>query len=72
MQVKLHAECPRCGLETTLKARDFSAQATVALISWGDLDEELVGAEICGECYTELRDILVERTDEVAKVKVAS
>ena len=71
MSNKNVSECPRCGVEGTLKARHFSPQATVALLSWGDLEEELVGAEICGECYAELREVLVERTDDVENVRKA-
>jgi len=70
MSKTIHAECPRCGIEATLKDRQFSNQAVAALIAWGELPTELAGAEICSECYSELRDILVERTDEVAISKV--
>lgn len=58
-------ECPRCGMEGSLRDRDFSDQAVAALVSWGEIEKEHVGLQMCGECYSELRDVLVERTDEV-------
>lgn len=63
MSIKQFKECPRCGIEASLKEREFSAQAIVSLIKMGDLEEELVGKPICGECYTELRDVLVESSE---------
>lgn len=66
MNTKIYANCPRCGIDGSLKDRDFSNQAIAALVTWGELEKEVVGKPICGECYTELRDVLVERTDEVS------
>jgi hypothetical protein len=71
MSMKQLNECPRCGIEASLKVREFSAQAIVSLIDLGDLEEDLVGMPICGECYTELRDVLVENHNPVVDKKVA-
>lgn len=66
------AECPRCGMHATLKAREFSPQARSALVAWGEIEEGHQMAEICGECYSELREVLVERADEIPRAKKAS
>ena len=65
-------ECPRCANPARLQKRTFSDQALAALIVWKDLDEKLVDHPICDDCYEELRDILMERTEEVKKVKPRS
>lgn len=63
-------DCPRCGNCSRLQKRVFSDQATAALVVWNDLDERLVGEAICEDCYGELRDILIERTEDVRKIQV--
>ena len=61
-------ECPRCANTTRLAKRTFSDQALAALIVWNDLPKELVDESICEDCYGELRDILIERIEEVKAV----
>lgn len=62
-------ECPRCSNEARLTKRTFSDQALAALIVWNDLSEKLVDEAICDDCYAELRDILIERIEDVKAVK---
>ncbi len=62
-------ECPRCANEARLAKRTFSDQALAALIVWKDLAKNLVSEPICDDCYAELRDILIERTEEVKTIK---
>ncbi|MCX6130146.1 MAG: hypothetical protein NTX25_13905 [Proteobacteria bacterium] len=62
-------DCPRCGNTARLEKRPFSDQVVAALITWGDIEQSLVGQAICEECYTELRDILIERSEDIKKVK---
>lgn len=62
------ATCPRCELEGKLKKREFSDQALAALISWGDLNESLVDEPVCDECYRELRDVLIDNSEELVSV----
>ena len=61
-------ECPRCANPSRLQKRTFSDQALAALIVWNDLSENLVEESICDDCYGELRDILIERIEEVRAV----
>ena len=42
--------------------------ALAALITWGDLEEELVDEAICDDCYKELRDVLIENSDDLTKI----
>jgi len=64
------AECPRCGIEGKLQKRTFSEQAIAALVVWEELDRALVDEPTCNDCYRELRDVLIDRSEDVSKVKV--
>jgi|NOAtaT_7_FD_contig_31_4056214_length_369_multi_6_in_0_out_0_2 hypothetical protein len=63
-------DCPRCGIVGRLSKRSFSDQAVAALLIWGDLEESLVGQAICDGCYGELRDVLIERCEELKHMDV--
>ena len=60
-------KCPRCSGEEKTRIRSFSDQATAALVVWGELNKKLVGQPICNSCYEELRDVLIDRADELAR-----
>ena len=60
--------CPRCGVNNKLKARTFSDQAIAAMIVWGEMSKEIVDQPICDDCYEELREVLIDRSDEVSKM----
>ena len=62
------AECPQCGIEGKLNKPSFSDQATAALVVWGELDAGLIGQAICRDCYNELRETLIDRSDELSKI----
>ena len=68
MNIKV-CDCPRCVENTKVQKRLFSAMALSALITWGDLEQELVDEAICDNCYKELRDVLIENTDELSKME---
>lgn len=57
--------CPRCGIDGFLQKRTFSDQALAALVSWEELEASLVDEAVCHECYVELRDVLIERSEEL-------
>ncbi len=61
-------DCPRCSNAARLEKRPFSDQALAALIIWGDMEQKLVKEPICEECYNELRDILIERGEDIKKI----
>ena len=54
------SKCPRCEVSAKLRPRDFSDQAIATLVSYGDLDKNHVGVPVCDECYSDLRDMLIE------------
>lgn len=56
--------CPRCGVDSVLQKRVFSDQALAALIVWEELEARLIDHAVCQECYVELRDVLIEKSEE--------
>jgi hypothetical protein len=46
----------------------FNDVAIAALITWGDIEEELVDDAICDNCYKELRDVLIENSDALTEI----
>jgi hypothetical protein len=62
------ADCPRCGIEGKIQKRSFSNQALAALVVWGELEQQLIDKPICHDCYVEMRDVLIERSDDLVKV----
>lgn len=59
------SECPNCGADSKLKSREFSSDAWSALLHWGEINDQVVASPICEDCYSELRDVLIDRADEV-------
>jgi len=57
--------CPRCGGDEACREASFSSSALAALVVWGELNKRFIDEPICGECIADLRDVLVERADEV-------
>lgn len=64
-------DCPRCDERSRLRARVFSDQATAALVAWRELDEHTVGQAICDNCYDELREVMIDRADDLANGNMA-
>lgn len=62
-------ECPRCSNTARLAKRSFSDQALAALVVWKDLSEKLIEEPLCEDCYEELREILIERIEDVKAVE---
>ncbi len=57
--------CPRCSSFSFCKPREFSNKAWHALRVWHEVEEKLEKQPICSDCYIELREILIDRADEV-------
>jgi hypothetical protein len=57
--------CPNCETKATCKQRDFSEKAVAALMFWGEINPNAHGKAICDDCYGELREVLIDRADEV-------
>jgi len=57
--------CHHCGSGAKSIKREFSPHALRALISWGEFRRENVDQPICEGCYKDIRDVLIERSDEI-------
>lgn len=57
--------CPRCAGYEACRETSFSNAALTALVVWGELAKRLIEEPICSECIADLREVLVERADEV-------
>lgn len=65
-------ECPHCGAsDVKIKTREISMAAWNALLAWQDVDSETIGKPICQQCYDELREILIDRADEIHSAGIA-
>lgn len=58
-------ECSNCKCMARARRRDFSSQAWTVLLFWNEIGKEAVDQAICDECYGDLRDILIDRADEI-------
>jgi|GEM_PF-3070640 hypothetical protein len=66
MSKAIHAVCTVCCEDRKSRYREFSPHAWTALLNWGEIDNPMIGQAMCDDCYTEFRDLLIERSDEVA------
>lgn len=57
--------CSNCGDETKCRRRDFSEQAWAVLVIWGEVQSPTVDQPICENCYNELREVLIDRSEEI-------
>lgn len=57
--------CSHCGEEAKIRRREFSEQAYSALLAWGEIQESVVDQAICDHCYRELREVLIDRADDI-------
>lgn len=57
--------CAHCGEEAKIRRREFSEQAYSALLAWGEIQESVVDQAICDHCYRELREVLIDRADDI-------
>ena len=59
------AVCKNCQEEERSYRRTFSEQAWTVLLLWKEISPEAVEQPICDSCYDELREILIDRRDEI-------
>jgi hypothetical protein len=64
--MQMTQQCAHCTAETRCSRRDFSEQAWSVLLSWKEVNKSSVDQPLCGDCYDELREILIDRADEMA------
>lgn len=63
--VHIAQTCASCHGDQRSAKREFSDQAWAALVSWGEIARQAVDQPICTDCYTNLRDVLIERSEEI-------
>lgn len=68
MKVRAVDACYHCGARVQVRIRQFSERAVSALVRWGELQSDISNKAICQDCYTELREILIERTHEMEQM----
>lgn len=59
-------DCPHCGEESRCRRREFSEQTWSVLSAWGEVENASVDQPICDSCYNDLREILIDRADEIS------
>jgi hypothetical protein len=57
--------CGNCETDTKCRRRDFSEQAWSVLVLWAEVATSAVDQPICDDCYNELREVLIDRADEI-------
>ena len=67
MSLKKKNKCICCGQkETVASKRAFSKQSWTMLLHWGEVQTPPEdGALTCEKCYWELREVLIDRADEI-------
>ena len=57
--------CPNCNSSTSTRQRTFSHQAWTLLLLWNEINPAAIHHPLCDTCYNEMRDLLIERAEEV-------
>ena len=68
MRKSVTNSCNVCCEARKSRTREFSPNAWSALTIWGEVTTSMMGQPICEGCYRELRDLLIERTDEFERM----
>ena len=64
-QAQKFTSCKNCGTQSFCRRRSFSVQAWTVLLLWNEINPGCVDQAICEQCYDEMRDILIDRADEI-------
>lgn len=64
-QTQKFTSCKNCATQTFCRRRTFSVQAWTVLLLWNEINPGCVDQAICDQCYEEMRDILIDRADEI-------
>ncbi len=60
-----YENCNNCGSNARCRRRSFSKQAWTVLLLWKEVNPNAIEKPICDDCYKELRDVLIDRADEI-------
>ncbi|MFK7872744.1 MAG: hypothetical protein AB8C84_06165 [Oligoflexales bacterium] len=61
--------CTNCLQKNPSRRRHFSEQAWAALLAWSEVSVSSVKQPICEHCYEEMREVLIDRIDEVDAIQ---
>jgi hypothetical protein len=61
----ISSNCAHCKENVKSKRRDFNEQTWAVLLVWGEVDRGAVDQPLCGGCYEELREVLIDRAGEI-------
>lgn len=64
--------CANCGIDSKCRRRDFSEQAWSVLLLWSEVQSSTIDQAICDGCYNELREVLIDRADEIEETLAES
>jgi hypothetical protein len=64
-KIHLSEACSACEGSVKSLKREFSLQAWTALVRWGEISSQSVEQPICGDCYANFREVLIDRADEL-------
>ena len=59
--------CKNCHQEEKAMRRVFSVLAWTVLLLWNELSVSAVDQPICDTCYDDMRNILIDRAEEIEK-----
>lgn len=59
-----YQSCGSCGNHRPSRHRQFNEKALSFLIHCGEVEEQSVKCPMCEECYREIREVLIDRSDE--------
>ena len=62
--------CTNCLQQSPSRRRHFSEQAWAALLAWNEISSNSVKQPICEHCYEDMREVLIDRIDEIESVSV--
>ncbi len=65
MNISAQTRCAICDEERKIRHREFSPHAWTALTVWGEVQSVQTGQVMCNGCYSDFRDLLIERSGEV-------
>jgi len=65
MQQNTSELCSNCTTEAKCRRRDFSEQAWTVLVLWNEVKTAAVDQAICDDCYNELREVLIDRAEDI-------
>ncbi len=57
--------CSNCSEDNKSRRREFSEQAWTVLVLWNEIQTAAVDQPICEDCYNELREVLIDRAEEI-------